>query len=150
MKPQIDVYDVKGGKKIGSIEGPCCCMGGFCSSDFKLYGEDGVENAKIKRDGAYQKGLLRSAATTSDRYELSFENDKLTLENRLQIIGTTLFLDYLFFEGETDCICILCTCPPQLWFKICDLYCCGTLLPLRFKCCIAEAANLAGKASTGL
>lgn len=135
---------------VGKFKGPCICLGGFCSSNFLLMDKDNIEHAKIKRDGVAQKGLIRSAATTSDRYELTFEDGQMKIEEKLRVVASALFIDYLFFEGETDCICILCTCPPQLWFKLCDFYCCGVLVPCRFKCCIAEAIEQGAKAQTGL
>ena len=65
---------------IGKVKGPCCCLGGsFCASDFKLLDKNHVEHAKFRRDGALGKGILRSAATTSDRYELDFEDRKSLL-----------------------------------------------------------------------
>lgn len=161
LTPVLDVYDRKpedGGKTTGKIKGPLCCLGGWCSSDFKFNDPKGMEHAKIKRDGVAQKGVIRSSATTSDRYELTFEDKSLDVDEKLRIIATALFVDYLFFEGETDCICIFCSgycppkpsCPPQLWFKICDFYCFGCLLPLRVKCCISEAVDAAVKANTGI
>jgi hypothetical protein len=80
FSPHIDVYDKKGGEKVGQIKGPCCCLGGFCSSNFTLHDKKGQEHAKIKRDGVAQKGIIRSAATTSDRcfiYFYFFHNLKL-------------------------------------------------------------------------
>lgn len=144
FSPVIDVYDKKGGEKVGKIEGPCCCIGGCCSNNFKLLDGKGLEHAKIKRDAKL------NVTSTADRYELAFEHKSTTLDDKLRIIGTTLFLDYLFFEGETDCICILCTFPPQCWFKLWDFYCCGALVPLRVKCCYEEVAKAAAHAQTGI
>lgn len=160
--PVLDVYDKKpedGGAINGKVKGPFCCLGGsFCASDFKLLDKNHVEHAKFRRDGALGKGILRSAATTSDRYELDFEDKALSVDEKLRIVTTALFVDYLFFEGETDCLCLFCegycppkpACPPQIWCKVCDFYCCGCLLPFRVKCCIGEAVDAAVKANTGV
>ena len=87
----------------------------MCASDFKLLDKDHVEHAKFRRDGAMGKGILRSAATTSDRYELDFEDKSMSADEKLRIVATALFVDYLFFEGETDCLCLFCKgyCPPK-------------------------------------
>lgn len=150
LEPELNLYDRKGGELTGRVKGPCVCLGGLCSSNFKFYDNNGIEHAKIKRDGVAGRGIVRATATTSDRYELTFEDQKMPIEEKLRVVATAVFLDYLFFEGETDCICVLCTCPPQLWFKLCDLYCCGALVPCRFKCCIKEMVEQGVKAETGL
>ena len=87
----------------------------MCASDFKLLDKDHVEHAKFRRDGAMGKGVLRSVATTSDRYELDFEDKSMSADEKLRIVATALFVDYLFFEGETDCLCLFCKgyCPPK-------------------------------------
>lgn len=53
------------------------------------------------------------------------------------LISSVLFIDYLFFEGETECLVNCCTCPPQCWFKLCEFYFCGCSLPCRVRCCVA-------------
>ena len=90
IEPVIDVFNKKGGELNGKVKGPCLCLGGFCSSNFKFYDAKGFEHAKIKRDGVAQKGILRSSATTSDRYELSFEDNSLQLDGKCNSDGRKL------------------------------------------------------------
>jgi len=112
--PTLNVYDQPGGQYLGYVQGPCCCIGGCCSSDWKLYDANGREHVKVKRDGFAELGLARSNFTTSDKYEVTFEDKSLSVDDKVRLMSTVIFIDYLFFEGETNTICICCTCPPQV------------------------------------
>ena len=158
-QPRIDVYDGPGGQLKGKVVGPNCCIGGCCSSKWYFYDTKGEEDVKIKRDGFAEVGLARSNFTTADKYEVTFEDPTHTVDDKLRLISTVIFVDYLFFEGETNTIinCInFCTCPPkvfcppQIWCKLCDFYCCGALIPFRMKCCIDDALKVGKMAATGV
>ena len=156
-----------------------------------------------------EKGVVQTFVQHANRYELSFQTNKHTqnhkhsVDEKLRIIASTLFMDYLFFEGLPECVCVvfncegcspvsnnndndiyrllscyynfhhvlslfitiiaitsvLCTwglfvvqhfeCPPQCWFKICDMYCCGALFPIYCKCCLKDAVRAAEAVATG-
>jgi hypothetical protein len=74
----------------------------------------------------------------ADKYEVSFKGHR-TLAEKLIMVSSTMFLDYLFFEGETNCKVQLCPCPPSCWCKLCQLYCMGCTCPIYLKCCYQEA-----------
>ena len=83
----------------------------------------------------------RSLLSTSDKYVLKFSEGagvNAPVDDKLVMIASALFIDYLFFEGETQCLVNCCVCPPQCWFKLCELYCCGCTFPCRVKCCIDD------------
>jgi hypothetical protein len=37
----------------------------------------------------------------ADKYKLDFLSEKLTLDDKLILLSTVLFIDYLFFEGKS-------------------------------------------------
>jgi hypothetical protein len=136
--PTLNMYNSVGGKEIGKIKGPTCCIAGCCGSDFDAKSPDGnSEIAEIRRGGVKSRGVARSLLSTSDKYSLSFKDPALSNDDKLVLISSVLFLDYLFFEGETECLVNCCVCPPQCWFKLCEFYFCGCSLPCRVRCCVA-------------
>lgn len=137
--PTLDMYSSSGGKEIGTIKGPTCCVAGCCGSDFDAKSPDKkTDLAEIRRGGVASRGVARSLLSTSDKYSLNFKNNAtpLTVDEKLVLISSVLFIDYLFFEGETSCLINCCTCPPQCWFKLCEFYFCGCSVPCRVRCCV--------------
>ena len=49
-------------------------------------------------DYPMRSGLFSDA----DKYKLDFVSEKLTLEDKLVLLSTVMFVDYLFFEGEVN------------------------------------------------
>lgn len=149
------MYKEKGGRPIGTIRGPCCCIGGCCKSEFAIANTEGNPLGNIKRGGIKDVGMRRwgtknslsvmcdrALLSNSDKFQLTFDDPNNTsVDDKLVMVSSLLFMDYLFFEGETNCICNVCTCPPQCWFKLCDWYCCGCSLPCRIKCFIPSEEN---------
>lgn len=81
----------------------------------------------------------------ADKYEVSFKGQR-TIAEKLIMISSTMFLDYLFFEGETNCKVQCFPCPPSCWCKLCQLYCFGCTCPVYLKCCYQEVAENANPA----
>ena len=63
-----------------------------------------------------EKGVVQTFIQHANRYELSFETSnhtqhhKHTVDEKLRIIAATLFMDYLFFEGLPECVCVVFDC----------------------------------------
>lgn len=150
-KPKLDIFEYEGGKQLGTINGPCCCMGGCCSSSFSMTtdteDERSKEIAEIKRGGIADNGMRRALLTDADKFSINFMKGFDSIENKWVLISSVLMVDYMFFEGETNCLYSCCVCPPYCWFKLCDLYCCGCTLPVRCKCCVPEAVEAAAAAA---
>jgi len=141
MRPKLDLYNTVASRSVGTLTGPACCIGGCCGGlAFNILDKDNenVDVARIKKAGAREVGLRRGLFSDADKYKVDFLSEKLTLDDKLILLSTAMFIDYLFFEGETTCLVNCCTCPPQIWCKLCEVYCCGCACPCRAKCCIAE------------
>ena len=49
---------------------------------------------------AYLLGFLCSGLfSDADKYKVDFLSEKLTLDDKLIVLSTAMFIDYLFFEG---------------------------------------------------
>ena len=160
LKPKLSVYEpnADGGemKNMGHISGPFCCIGACCSSEWNFFDRNGKEHVTMKRGGMADIGVAKSLGTNSDTYWVQFEDKTTSLDERIVMLAGVIMVDYLFFEGETNCTCNWCQwappfliCPPELWCKLCDVYCCGSTIPVKCKCCISEATDLAVKSQTG-
>ena len=63
-----------------------------------------------------EKGVVQTFLQHANRYELSFQtsrhsqNHKHSVDEKLRIIASTLFMDYLFFEGLPECVCVVFNC----------------------------------------
>ena len=156
--PTLEVYNNNEDDKsnIGYVSGPCCCIGACCSSHWDFKDPKGHEHVSMKRGGAMDVGIARNAGTNSDRYDVTFEDNSITNESKITMLATIVFIDYLFFEGETDCTCVWCTwkfpfikCPPAIWCKLWDWYCCGCTIPCKVKCCLDDALEAGAKAQSG-
>lgn len=144
IRPKLDMYNVIEGRNIGTMAGPVCCIGGCCGGmSFSITDDSSEEKeiARFRKAGATEVGLRRGLFTDADKYKLDFVSGKLSVDDKLILASTVMFVDYLFFEGETTCLVNCCACPPQCWCKLCELYCCGCACPLRVKCCIPEDSD---------
>jgi hypothetical protein len=141
--PTLNVYDKPGGSSLGKVTGPCCCIGGMFGSDWRFFDKSGQEHLKVHRDGCCANGCCRTMGTTADKYEIGFEDKSLPLDEKLTLISSVILVDYLFFEGDTNCSVIWCAFPPQFWCTCWDWYCCGATIPCKCKFCYDEAASTA-------
>ena len=86
-----------------------------------------------------------------DQHSIKF--DFLSVFDQYLITVLSLFITIIAITS------VLCTwglfvvqhfeCPPQCWFKICDMYCCGALFPIYCKCCLKDAVRAAEAVATG-
>lgn len=53
------MYNGPGGKEIGKIKGPTCCIAGCCGSDFDATSPDDKDIAEIRRGGVGSRGVAR-------------------------------------------------------------------------------------------
>lgn len=83
-----------------------CCQCGLCCKNcaeakFDIYSNFG-ENISSEPVGSITKqfsGVVQEMLTDADNFEIKFPNDA-TPEDKLMIIGTTLMIDYRFFEDN--------------------------------------------------
>lgn len=128
--PQLDISTKD--KRIGSIHGPCCCIGGMCcDSTFSVKGENGEDlGTMVNHKPESAEDFATQAVTDADKYTITMPKD-IDSEAKALMLATLLFADYLYFEGETFRVDPLnCT----IAFKCCDLYCCGCLYPCSCTC----------------
>jgi hypothetical protein len=104
--PTIDIYDRQGGSKLGYMTGPCCCVGGFCDSNFEVFNASGASVAKFQRMGVSDMGDAAKLMTSdADRFGINFDPN-LDLKLKSLMLGIVIFLDYLYFE-VCACKCFL-------------------------------------------
>jgi hypothetical protein len=138
-RPRLDIYTRQYGQYLGHVLGPCCCIGGLCDATFDVVDAKGSSMGKIERKGV--KDLMsmgRELFTDSDKYALSFPAET-DVKMKATLIGTLLFVDYLFFEDEGNF-----TCDPfsmSFSLKCCDVYCCGSTIPCKCSCSAGDARS---------
>ena len=166
FKPKLDMFTNEGGEDLGSISGPCCCLGGCLGGHkFQVLNKFGTEIGIVNHLGIVGNGIGRTLFTDADRYQIDFKNKNENIDMKLNVLSSVLMLDYMFFEGETACACNWCWCPPckcnkvciltficmyplDCSFKCCDWYCCGLTLPMRCRIFVPEE-EIAKAASGG-
>lgn len=130
FSPQLDIATPD--KRIGSVHGPCCCIGGMCcDSTFQVKGQNGEDFGTLLRHKPDSvEDLATQVLTDADKYTMSMPKDT-DAQVKALMLASLLFSDYLYFEGETlkvDPFNCSCSC------KCCDLYCCGCLCPCSCTC----------------
>ena len=103
-------------------------LGSLCSTKFELRDESGLLIAEFEKKGVQNlEDFVKAMVSDADRFTMDFKQ-KTDVKLKATMIGTILFLDYLFFEGdqacgttnpvsgETSCIC-------------CNVYCIGMTIP---------------------
>ena len=125
--PTLNIYDHEGGTQVGTLTGPCL-LGSLCSTTFQLSDMNGKNIATFQKKGVSSMGdFVKASLSDADKFSLDW-HQPVDLKLKSIMVGTVLFLDYLFFEGdqafgttnpitrETNCIC-------------CNIYCCGATYP---------------------
>lgn len=95
--PKLDIHNAAEDRKLGTMSGPVCCIGGCCGGmTFNVTDahNDLDEIARVKKAGAADVGLRRGLFSDADKYKLDFLSDKLTLDDKLLLLSTVLFIDY--------------------------------------------------------
>ena len=131
--PTLNIYDKQGGTHLGTLVGPCL-LGSLCSTTFQLTDTGGTNVATFEKKGVQDLGdFVKQALSDADKFSLVWKQ-KTDTKLKSIMVGTVLFLDYLFFEGdqacgttnpftgETNCVCcnvyfIGCTIPCGCKFK---------------------------------
>jgi len=124
--------------KTAVVEGPQCCLGGFCESDFLVRSpgenpdESNVYGNIIKVGTKNLKDAARELLTDADNFKINF-TDEADPMLRATMMAQMVLLDYMFFENEGlfdfgfedgGCFCSI---------HFCDCYCYGCLYPIRLK-----------------
>jgi len=152
FRPKLMVWgDEEMEKPAGHVGGPLCFIGTCCPSEWDFFDEKGDKHVRMDRGGLGKTGLA-GLTTNKDIYDVTVLSKSATTEEKLVMLSTVIFIDYLFFEGETAChfdwfdfskfpMCLIC--PPSLYCKFCDWYVCGATIPCKVKCCYQEALGAA-------
>ena len=125
--PTLNIYDKQGGTQIGTLTGPCL-LGSLCSTTFELTDTQGNNIATFEKKGAQDLGdMVKQAMSDADKFSLVW-SQKADMKLKSIMVGTVLFLDYLFFEGDQACGTtnpftgeVNCVC--------CNIYCIGMTIP---------------------
>jgi hypothetical protein len=85
-------------------------------------------------------GALREAFTDSDIYEVQFNSNAITVQQKANILGSMVHLDYMFFERDNDML----ACPGgdtlEITFFNCFVY--GCICPC--KCTLSKGEGGGG------
>lgn len=72
-------------------------------------------------------GALREAFTDSDIYEVHFNSKDITIQQKANILGSMLHLDYMFFERDNDMLS--CSGGDSLTITFCNCFVYGCICP---------------------
>eukprot|EP00602_Paraphysomonas_sp_CaronLab_P010966 CAMPEP_0185017494 /NCGR_PEP_ID=MMETSP1103-20130426/437_1 /TAXON_ID=36769 /ORGANISM="Paraphysomonas bandaiensis, Strain Caron Lab Isolate" /LENGTH=241 /DNA_ID=CAMNT_0027546927 /DNA_START=39 /DNA_END=765 /DNA_ORIENTATION=- len=104
LRPKLKMYREKHGRPLGTVSGPCCCIGGCCKSEFEVTSPEGHPLATIKRGGVSDMGIRRALLSNSDKFQIQYTDNSIPVDDKLVMLSSLLFIDYLFFEGETTAL----------------------------------------------
>jgi hypothetical protein len=125
--PTLEVYDKPGGSRIAQLTGPCL-LGSMCSTTFQVFNGNSANIATFEKKGVQDMSdALREALSDADRFQMHF-NAKTDVKLKAVMVGTLLFLDYLFFEGDQACGSIN-PFTGEVNLVCCNMYCCGSTIP---------------------
>ena len=132
--PTIDMFDRAGGTKIGQLTGPCCCVGGgCCRTKFTVSTAAGVQVATLERQRIDSLGntvetlILPMLSPTfaeqcnanhshlplpRSRFIMHF-NPNVDPHLKANLLGSFIFIDYLFFEDDDLGRCFSFACCGQ-------------------------------------
>ena len=152
FKPVLQVMDREGSSApatmFAAARGPCFfggCSELCCDSTFGISvatpGSDintihqlpfgdfaSIKKIKPKSLGAAARELF----TDSDIYEVHFHNKNITAQQKANILGTMIHMDYMFFERDND-MCY-CTGDGALHFVLCNCFIYGCVCPCEITC----------------
>ena len=125
--PTLNIYDKPEGELLSTVTGPFL-LGSLCSTTFQ------VDHPKLGNIATFEKkgvsdmtDLVKAMVSDADKFQMNF---KVSTDNKLKavMLGTLLFMDYVFFEGDQACGStnpftgeVNCVC--------CNMYCCGSTIP---------------------
>ena len=123
--------------QFGVVEGPTCfggCADLCCSTPFTVSKEKGKAGdlaiiQKRARDPGCG-GLCAALCSPADTYNIDFTDMNLTPQQKAQVIGEAVHLDFLFFEREQP-LCRVNESNNCLEILFCNCYCIGCLCPIK-------------------
>jgi hypothetical protein len=131
--PQVELRNHPKTKKFATLSGSACCIGGYCCpTKFSLKDDHKTNLGQFERRRHVAENTYIDASKTTtalstsadiEKYEISFDV-KADTSTKAALLGALLFLDYIYFEGNT-------TCKLFGTAKCCDLVCCGQTVPCR-------------------
>ena len=122
---------------LGVVEGPTCfggCMDLCVNTNFFVSKEKGKAGdiaiiQKKARDPGFM-GFCIALCTVVDTYNLDFTDPNLTPQQKAQVIGDAIHLDYLFFDQEQP-LCRYNESNNTIEILLCLCYCFGCLCPIK-------------------
>jgi hypothetical protein len=129
----------------GVVEGPTCfggCMDLCVNTNFFVSKQKGKAGdiaiiQKKARDPGFM-GFCIALCTVVDTYNLDFTDPNMTPQQKAQVIGDAVHLDYLFFDQEQP-LCRYNESNDTIEILLCLCYCFGCLCPI--KLCIPTKQN---------
>jgi hypothetical protein len=127
-------------KPFLAVEGPCIfggCSELCCKSTFPVTkltdGYAGPWPKKVGDVATIQKqapdslgAACKEAMTDSDKYIMEIHDAMLPIEQRVNLLATTMLMDFMFFEQDNG----MCGCQDgKLRITCCETYCYGCLCP---------------------
>lgn len=130
---------------FGFVEGPTCfggCMDLCVNTNFFVSKQKGkAGDIAVIQKKARDPGLMGfciALCTVVDTYNLDFTDPNLTPQQKAQVIGDAIHLDYLFFDQEQP-LCRYNDSNDTLEILMCLCYCYGCLCPI--KLCLPAKQN---------
>jgi len=113
-----------------------CCIAGLCC-DHTFVVKDARTGdrigtiVKLKPDsvGQFSQEIVSDSA---DVFSIEFQNKDLDINKKATLFGALHLIDYMFFENEGQGTVDLVN--QQVSYKLCDLYCCGCVVPCKCDC----------------
>ena len=122
---------------MGVVEGPTCfggCMDLCVNTNFFVSKQKGKAGdiaiiQKKARDPGFM-GFCIALCTVVDTYNLDFTDPNMTPQQKAQVIGDAVHLDYLFFDQEQP-LCRYNEQTDAIEILLCLCYCFGCLCPIK-------------------
>ena len=135
FSPALQVMDRDGEEPYATIEAEAvCCIAGLCC-DHTFVVKDARGNrigkiVKLKPDGLAQ--LSQELVSDADVFSIEFRDVDLDVDKKATLFGALHLIDYMFFENEGDGAVDVVNRRGAC--KLCDLYCCGCVVPCTCRC----------------
>jgi len=135
LAPTLQVMEREGEEPYATIQSEAvCCIAGLCC-DHTFVVKDAHGNTigtivKLKPDniGQFSQELVSDA----DVFSIEFKDRDLDVNKKATLFGALHLIDYMFFENEGQGTVDLVN--QRGSYKLCDLYCCGCVVPCTCSC----------------
>eukprot|EP00934_Nitzschia_sp_Nitz4_P008758 Nitzschia sp. Nitz4//scaffold134_size62860//28918//29778//NITZ4_006326-RA/size62860-processed-gene-0.31-mRNA-1//1//CDS//3329535490//8748//frame0 len=135
FSPTLNVMDREDGEPVATVKANAiCCIGGLCCDHtFQVVDtQTGSVVGKITKQKPEDLGQLASEIVSdADVFELTMDKG-IDPKRKASIFGALHLIDYYLFEqeGEMNVDLLNGNCN----FKLCDMFCCGCVLPIGCGC----------------